>query len=84
MGSSIGFFEGRHDSTIGQIWVSGGPTKSKTLVKLIGEDLRLPCEAWNAAGRCEVAVAGGKRARFAEDASDFNVACGAAAELLTA
>ena len=84
VGSSIGFFEGRHEATIGQIWVSGGPTKSKTLVRLIGEELRIPCEAWNAAERCDVSVAAGKKTRFAEDASDFNVACGAAAELLTA
>ena len=82
--SSIGFFEGRRDDAIGQIWISGGPSKSKTLLKVMGEELRLPCSAWNATERCEVSVSGDKKARFAADAPDLNVACGAAAELLTA
>ncbi len=84
IGSSIGFFEGRREETIQQIWISGGPSKSKTLVKVMSEELRLPCSAWTATERCDVAVSGDKKARFAQDSQDFNVACGAAAELLTA
>ena len=84
IGSSIGFFEGRREDTIPQIWISGGPSKSKTLLKVMGEELRLPCAAWSASERCEVTVSGEKKAAFAENASDLNVACGAAAELLTA
>ena len=84
VGSSIGFFEGRRDDAIAQIWISGGPSKSKTLLKVMSEELRLPCSAWSATERCEVSVSGDKKARFAADAPDLNVACGAAAELLTA
>ena len=84
VGSSIGFFEGRREDTIQQIWISGGPSKSKTLVKVMSEELRLPCAAWSASDRCDVTLSGDRKARFTQDAPDFNVACGAAAELLTA
>ena len=84
VGSSIGFFEGRREDTIGQVWISGGPSKSKTLLKVMGEELRMPCASWSATERCEVHVSGDKKARFASEAPDLNVACGAAAELLTA
>ena len=50
IGSSIGFYEARHEHTIGRIFVSGGPSKSKTFVKLMGEELGMPCEAWSAVG----------------------------------
>ncbi len=83
IGSSIGFVEGRREETIGQIWVSGGLAKNKTVLRVLGEELRMPCLAWNALDRCEVNVPASKRSRLVEDASDFSVACGAAAQLLT-
>ena len=81
---SIGFFEGRREDTIGQIWVAGGPAKSKTLLKVMGEELNMPCAAWNALDRCDIAMSTEKRDRFIMEASDWNVACGAATELLIA
>jgi type IV pilus assembly protein PilM len=82
--ASIGFFEGRREDAISKIWISGGPAKSRTLLKVLGEELHMPCVAWNALEKCEVAITGSKRERFNEDAFDLNVACGAAAEVLTA
>jgi len=84
IGSSIGFFEGRREETISRIFVSGGPAKSKTLLKVMSEELHMPCEAWNALANCEIALSAPKRLAFSENAVDLNVACGAAAELLTA
>ena len=83
VGSSIGFFEGRREETISQICVSGGPAKSKAFLKVMSEELHMPCAAWNALERCEVAVANDRRERFASESFDLNVACGAAAEILT-
>ena len=82
IGSSIGFVEGRREETIGQIWVSGGLAKNKTVLRVLGEELRMPCLAWNALDRCEINVSASKRLQLAEDASDFSVACGAAVQLL--
>jgi Tfp pilus assembly PilM family ATPase len=33
VGSSIGFFEGRREETIGQLWVSGGVSKNRTVLR---------------------------------------------------
>lgn len=78
--NSIGFLEHRHEETISKIHVSGGAAKSLTLLKVMSEELRLPCESWSALSKCESAL---PPARASEHNSiDFNVACGAAAELL--
>lgn len=80
--SSIGFFEHNHDQSITRIFVSGGPARSKTFLKLVSEELGLPCEGWNAVEKCEIAVPASRRQQFAEESLDYNVACGAAAEAL--
>ena len=82
IGSSIGFVEGRREETIGQIWVSGGLSKNKTVLRVLSEELRMPCLSWNAIDRCEVNVPASKRSRLIEGAADFSVACGAATQLL--
>ena len=80
--NSIGFLEHRHEETIRQLYISGGVAKSRTLLKVLSEELHLPCETWSAAEKCETALPADQRDAFALDAVDFNVACGAAAELL--
>ena len=82
IGSSIGFFEARHEQTVGRVYVSGGPAKSKTFIKLMGEELGMPCESWSAVDACENAVASGRRDDFARESVDLNAACGAATEIL--
>ncbi len=80
--NSIGFLEHRHEETIRQLYVSGGIAKSRTLLKVLSEELHLPCEVWIAAASCEAALPANQREAFAQNAVDLNVACGAAAELL--
>ncbi len=80
--SSIGFFEGRREETISQIYVSGGLARSQTLINLMSEELRMPCEAWHAFEHCEITMPENLKADFAREAVNLNVACGAAIELL--
>jgi Tfp pilus assembly PilM family ATPase len=80
--NSIGYLEHRHEETIRQLYVSGGVAKSRTLLKVLSEEMHLPCETWSAAGKCEAALPPAQRDSFAVDAMDLNVACGAATELL--
>src|SRR5258708_6226513 len=80
--NSIGFLEHRHDETISKVFVSGGPSKSLTLLKVLNEELRLPCESWSAISKCESALPANRTATLNQDGLDLNVACGAAAELL--
>jgi len=84
IGSSIGFYEGRREETISQIWVSGGLARNTTLLRLLGEELRMPCQPWVAVERCEINVSSSKRAQLAEEMLDYSIACGAAAQLLNA
>ena len=84
IGSSIGFYEGHHEETISQIWVSGGLARNTTLLRLLGEELRMPCQPWLAVERCEVNVSTSKRAQLTEEMLDYSIACGAAAQLLNA
>ena len=84
IGSSIGFFEGRSEETIRRIWVSGGLARNATLLRLLGEELHMPCQSWVAVDRCEINVSSSKRAQLAEEMLDYTVACGAAAQLLNA
>ena len=84
IGSSIGFYEGRREETISQIWVSGGLARNTTLLRLLGEELRMPCQPWVAVERCEINVPSAKRAQLAEEMLDYSIACGAAAQLLNA
>ena len=80
--NSIGFLEHRHEETINKIFVSGGPAKSPTLLNVLAEELRLPCESWSAVSKCESALPANRAATLAQDNLDLNVACGAAADLL--
>jgi Tfp pilus assembly PilM family ATPase len=80
--NSIGFLEHRHEETIRQLYISGGVAKSRTLLKVLSEELHLPCETWSAAEKWEAALPESQREAFTLDAVDLNVACGAAAELL--
>ncbi len=84
IGSSIGFYEGRREEMISQIWVSGGLARNATLLRLLGEELRMPCQPWVALERCELNVSSTQKAQLAEEMLDYSVACGAAAQLLNA
>jgi len=80
--SSIGFFEGRHEENISQIFVSGGPANSRAILQLLAEELHMPCEVWNPLLKCEMALHGSQKAAFANDATKLSVAAGAAVEFL--
>ncbi len=82
--NSIGFLEHRHEETINKVFISGGPAKSQTLLKVLSEELRLPCESWSAVSKCETALPADRAATLRQQSLDLNVACGAAAELLKA
>jgi Tfp pilus assembly PilM family ATPase len=80
--SSIGFFEGRREENITRVYVSGGGARLKSLLTILGEELHIPCEAWDPFTTCEIALPAGRKETLAEDFVSLNVACGAAAEAL--
>jgi type IV pilus assembly protein PilM len=80
--SSIGFFEGRREENITRVYVSGGGARIKALLTILGEELHIPCQAWDPFTTCEIALPAGRKETLAEDFVSLNVACGAAAEAL--
>ncbi len=82
--SSIGFIEHHHEGVISKVYVSGGPAKSRVFLKLMGEELGMPCESWSAVEHFEIAIPGSQRADFDREALDLNVACGVAAQAFKA
>jgi Tfp pilus assembly PilM family ATPase len=82
--SSIGFFEARRDAAIPRVYISGGIAKSDTILKILTEELQLPCETWDPFAKCEITVSAARKPALAEQLPLLGVACGAAAEILTA
>jgi len=80
--SSIGFLEHRHEETVSKVFVSGGASKSQTLLKVLGEELELPCESWSAVSKCESSLSANRAASLSREELDLNVACGVATEIL--
>jgi Tfp pilus assembly PilM family ATPase len=80
--SSIGFLEHRHEETISKVFISGGASKSQSLLKVLGEELEIPCESWSAVSKCESALPANRTASLVQEELDLNVACGVATELL--
>jgi len=80
--SSIGFFEARRDAAIPRVYVSGGMAKSGTILRILTEELQLPCETWDPFAKCEIAVAAGRKPMLAEQLPVLGTACGIAAEVI--
>ncbi len=80
--SSIGFFEARREESIPRIFVSGGLARLPAIIKILTEELQLPCEAWNPFAKCEIQLGSSQKGAFPGQLPALAVACGAAAELL--
>src|SRR5438093_4212176 len=45
--ASIDFFEHQQDRAVSQVFVSGGPARSKFLVEALQTEMMIPCQRWN-------------------------------------
>ncbi len=80
--SSIGFVEARHEVAIPRVFISGGMAKSPAILKILSEELQLPCETWDPFAKCEVAVPAARKEALGGQLPVLSAACGAAAEIL--
>ncbi|XHR26946.1 MAG: pilus assembly protein PilM [Chthoniobacteraceae bacterium] len=80
--SSIGFFEAQRDDAIPKIYVSGGLFKMAMTLKLLNEELRLPCELWDPFASCELTLPKMRSAVLGESTALLATAFGVAAEIL--
>lgn len=80
--SSIGFFEGRFEESISQIYVSGGISSCGAVLQLLSGELGRPCQTWSALADGEIALPGALSGSYGYDAASLHSACGAAMQLL--
>lgn len=80
--SSIGFFEARREERVSKIHVSGAAAKSGALLRILKDEVHIPCEAWNPLALCDISVAANRREPLMDASLDLHVAYGAAAELI--
>jgi len=80
--SSIGYFEARQEESVPRIYVSGGLVRSPMVLKILTEELQLPCDSWDPFAKCEIQVSHGRRADLAGQLPALSAACGTAIEIL--
>ena len=80
--SSIGYFEARREDAIPRVYVSGGLARLPMVLRLLTEELQLPCEAWDPFAKCEINVPPARRAALSSLLPSLGGACGAAIEIL--
>lgn len=80
--SSIGFFEARRDESVPRVYVSGGLAKLPAVLRVLTEELRLPCESWDPFYKCELGLSPERKSALQGQLPVLAVACGVAAEIL--
>ena len=80
--SSIGFFEAQREEVIPRVFVSGGLAQLPTVLKLLNEELHLPCEIWDPFADCELMLPRTRLADLALQRPLLGGAFGIAAEIL--
>lgn len=80
--SSIGYVEARREEPLPEVYVSGGLAKVDTVLKILTEELSLPCTVWDPFVNCELGLPRAKIAEFTKQRPVLGVACGIATEIL--
>jgi len=56
--ASLDFFEHQYDSTVSQIYVTGGSSRSEMIVQMMHSELMLECKTWNPTSFLQLALPG--------------------------
>ena len=80
--SSIGFFEAQRDEDIPRVYVSGGLAKIPAVLKVLSEELHLPCETWDPLAAVELNLPKMRIAALGPCLPVLGSACGVAMEIL--
>jgi len=80
--SSIGFFEAQREEDIPRVYVSGGLAKLPAVLKVLSEELHLPCETWDPLAAVELNLPKMRIAALGPCLPVLGTACGVAMEIL--
>lgn len=76
--SSIAFFEGQHEATIQDIFLSGAICRAELPLQMLSDELDLPCQLWDPFSKVEVKVDAGKKEALGTSYVQLGAAFGAA------
>jgi type IV pilus assembly protein PilM len=76
--ASIDFFEHQQDTTVAEVFVSGGSACSEYIVEIVQAELAVPCISWNPTGLLTLAVPPEKLSEIEQTAPRLATAIGTA------
>jgi len=80
--SSIAFFEGQHEYTVREIFVSGAICRAELPLQMLSDELDLPCQLWDPFANVEVLLNQKRREELSYSYVQLGAAFGAALEIL--
>lgn len=79
--ASIDFFEHQHDTTVSQIFFSGGTSRSDFIIEALQAELMVPCKSWNPTAFMALSLPPEKMGEIEHVAPQLTVVTGAAVSL---
>jgi len=76
--ASIDFFEHQHDRPVGQVYVSGGSSRSELVLQSLQRELAIECKLWNPTVKLQLALSPSQATELEQVAPQLTVAVGAA------
>jgi type IV pilus assembly protein PilM len=76
--ASLDFFEHQHDRPVSQVYVSGGSSKSQSILEMLRAELIVECKTWNPTSSLQLALPGQQAVEIDHVGSQLTVAVGAA------
>ena len=80
--SSIGFFEGQREESIGRVYFSGGLVRAVMPLQILSDELEIACVTWDPFQTCHIDLPKSRLVAFESERTHLNVACGAALDLM--
>ena len=80
--ASIDFFEHQHDTTVSQVFFSGGSACSDYIIQALQSELMVPCKSWNPADFLALDLPPEQMGTVEQVAPQLTVAVGAAAMII--
>jgi Tfp pilus assembly PilM family ATPase len=76
--ASLDFFEHQQDRPVSQVYVSGGSSKSQSILEMLRAELIVECKTWNPTSSLQLALPGQQAVEIDHIGSQLTVAVGAA------
>ena len=80
--SSIGFFEGLREESIGRVYFSGGLVRALMPLQILSDELGISCVTWDPFQTSHIELPKARVTSFEAERTHLNVACGAALDLM--